>query len=339
MPSERSIPSALTSYLYDPLDRLLGSAIMQRFYQNAFLITALQGNRAVSFLRHQSQPLAQHGQSSTLLATDQQCSVLGTTMTNPYVSYGPYGHRAKRDDSLLGFNGELPDKVSGHYPLGNGHRWFSPVLMRFNSPDRMSPFDKGGINAYCYCLGDPINRHDPSGKVPSFFKKILESALSLADQAGKNLPPSPTWTLGYDKQFFAEALKIAKTSALRKAGRVMPSQITDSPLYRFGVGNVNNPAPFTRKVNSVVLNKESHGMPPLPNQMDDIYIAHATAANAGEISSTTAHVSMAVVWHRQSGPDSVVATGFHVVAAAAAGVEDHWGYKTGKILREIRKDP
>jgi len=36
--------------------------------------------------------------------------------------------------------------------------------MRFLSPDTLSPFDEGGLNAYCYCLGDPVNHHDPSAK-------------------------------------------------------------------------------------------------------------------------------------------------------------------------------
>lgn len=39
-----------------------------------------------------------------------------------------------------------------------------PTLMRFLSPDRLSPFGKGGINSYCYCSGDPINYIDPTGR-------------------------------------------------------------------------------------------------------------------------------------------------------------------------------
>jgi hypothetical protein len=35
--------------------------------------------------------------------------------------------------------------------------------MRFNSPDSLSPFGEGGLNAYAYCIGDPINRRDPTG--------------------------------------------------------------------------------------------------------------------------------------------------------------------------------
>ncbi len=40
--------------------------------------------------------------------------------------------------------------------------------MRFNSPDSLSPFGRGGLNAYAYCQGDPINRSDPGGHISSF---------------------------------------------------------------------------------------------------------------------------------------------------------------------------
>ncbi|NAS96806.1 hypothetical protein CU664_12085 [Pseudomonas syringae pv. actinidifoliorum] len=62
-----------------------------------------------------------------------------------------------------GFNGELLDDITGHYLLGNGYRAYNPVLMRFNSPDSLSPFGKGGLNAYAYCGGDPINKEDSTG--------------------------------------------------------------------------------------------------------------------------------------------------------------------------------
>jgi hypothetical protein len=35
-------------------------------------------------------------------------------------------------------------------------------------PDRQSPFGLGGCNAYAYCLGDPVNRTDPSGETSVF---------------------------------------------------------------------------------------------------------------------------------------------------------------------------
>ncbi|WP_434626810.1 RHS repeat-associated core domain-containing protein [Chromobacterium sp. CV08] len=66
-------------------------------------------------------------------------------------------------DSVLGFNGERIDPVSGATHLGNGYRAYSPALMRFHCPDSLSPFGAGGVNAYAYCDGDPVNRADPSG--------------------------------------------------------------------------------------------------------------------------------------------------------------------------------
>ncbi|MDE1337376.1 RHS repeat-associated core domain-containing protein [Vibrio aestuarianus] len=63
----------------------------------------------------------------------------------------------------LGFNGQRRDPVTNNYHLGNGYRVYNPRTIRFNAPDSMSPFGKGGINSYAYCLGDPINKSDPSG--------------------------------------------------------------------------------------------------------------------------------------------------------------------------------
>ncbi|MCU7239923.1 RHS repeat-associated core domain-containing protein [Pseudomonas peradeniyensis] len=102
---------------------------------------------------------------SALLAVVQQGSIL--TRVNPCClpqsfTYSPYGYHPELKITL-GFNGERLEPITGHYLLGNGYRAFSPMLMRFNSPDSMSPFADGGLNVYGYCLGDPINGRDPSG--------------------------------------------------------------------------------------------------------------------------------------------------------------------------------
>jgi RHS repeat-associated protein len=121
-----------------------------------------------------------HSRNTILLATDQQRSVLSALHEHrPYsIAYTAYGLRPSENSllSLLGFNGELPDPLTGHYHLGNGYRQFNPVLMRFNSPDSWSPFGEGGLNAYGYCGGDPRNRIDNTGhawlKIPSMSRML-----------------------------------------------------------------------------------------------------------------------------------------------------------------------
>jgi RHS repeat-associated protein len=195
MSSQRQ--SLLCQYRYDPLDRLINQArpdapVYQRFYCKSRLATEIQGAIQHSIIQHGDLLLAQQQRegddiSATLLATDLQRSVLHTLEKNHQqqsIAYTPYGHRPAENGltSLLGFNGERPDPVTGHYLLGNGYRAFNPVLMRFNSPDSLSPFGKGGMNSYVYCLGDPINLYDPNGKfaIPNSRANAIDFLTGLA---------------------------------------------------------------------------------------------------------------------------------------------------------------
>ncbi|PYC16952.1 RHS repeat-associated core domain-containing protein [Pseudomonas mosselii] len=103
-------------------------------------------------------------QSIKLLASDAARSVLGSASHR--FAYSAYGYDPVRDARCpqLGFNGFVQDPRAGLYLLGNGYRGYSPVLMRFCSADNLSPFAAGGINAYAYCEGDPINYIDPRGR-------------------------------------------------------------------------------------------------------------------------------------------------------------------------------
>jgi len=184
-----SLREIICRYHYDPLDRLIGHALpdvpeRQRFYCKSRLATEIQGAMRYSIVQQGDQLLA-HQRSegdapdTTLLATDQQRSVLkvlkGEHPPLP-IAYSPYGHRPVESGllSLLGFNGERPDPMTGCYLLGNGYRAFNPVLMRFNSPDSLSPFGKGGLNAYAYCEGEPVLGSDPTGrwKIPNVWNRI-----------------------------------------------------------------------------------------------------------------------------------------------------------------------
>ncbi|MBT2340624.1 MULTISPECIES: RHS repeat-associated core domain-containing protein [Pseudomonas] len=205
----------LCRYHYDPLDRLTGltppeRSGTQRFYQNSELVNEIDSDTQLTIVRNGEQPLAQRLSvagvtDTTLLATDQQRSPL-TALTDTELqrmAYTAYGHRSRESglSCLLGFNGERPDSITGHYLLGQGNRAFNPVLMRFNSPDDLSPFGDGGINSYAYCGGDPVNRYDPSGNSPLRIFK-LKYLSNVARPAGTSdpIPPTPSLKLPTDTQ-------------------------------------------------------------------------------------------------------------------------------------------
>lgn len=81
----------------------------------------------------------------------------------------------------LGFNGQLTER-GGWQLLGNGYRAYNPALMRFHSPDTASPFGDGGLNAYGYCAGDPVNRVDPTGHFAwmAAVRTLIASGRSMA---------------------------------------------------------------------------------------------------------------------------------------------------------------
>lgn len=193
MPAPRT--SMLCHYRYDAIDRLIGQELsdmppLQRFYCRSRLVNEIHGALRDTIFQHDNWLLAQQQQQGTdhhiaLLATDQQRSVLNTLTTNHpihHIAYSPYGHRRVTGGwlSLTGFNGERPDPLTGHYLLGNGYRAFNPVLMRFNSPDSLSPFEEGGLNAYAYALGNPVDRVDPTGHFSFGAARFLIGGLAVA---------------------------------------------------------------------------------------------------------------------------------------------------------------
>lgn len=180
----------LCRYHYDPLDRLSRSqltaqTITELFYNRLRLATEVKGNIRHSFIQQGEHLLAQRtqhskGASTALLATDEARSAINEVEGNAHhaTAFTPYGHRPSDCElfSLLGFKGEHAAPITGHYLLGNGYRAFNPVLMRFNSPDTLSPFREGGINSYTYCANDPINYKDDTGhfkvSISGFLKRL-----------------------------------------------------------------------------------------------------------------------------------------------------------------------
>jgi RHS repeat-associated protein len=103
------------------------------------------------------------------------------------LAYTAYGYLRKVSGAALGFNGEWKDELLQGYALGNGHRLYCPALMRFFSPDVLSPFGKGGVNTYSYCQGDPVNRLDPTGGagVPKLLPRRQERVAGISPEFKK----------------------------------------------------------------------------------------------------------------------------------------------------------
>ena len=119
---------------------------------------------------HQQNP---SWQRTVLLATDSSQSIIAEVAdgkTNA-IAYSAYGEQSAQQEVAtgLGFNGQLREARLGWYLLGNGYRAYNPRLMRFHSPDSWSPFGRGGLNPYMYCVGDPVNRSDPTGHAGGFW--------------------------------------------------------------------------------------------------------------------------------------------------------------------------
>jgi len=184
------------SYTYDAVGVLTLIAVdgrsSTRFWRGSKVVNALStaatGESRLTWLRAGGQPVLEQvsgtGARVTLLAAAVSGSVLlEADSAVRTAAYAPHGARAEGDapadaKAELAFNGELLDSNSGCYLLGAGHhRPYSPTLGVFLAPDSLSPFADGGLNAYAYCAGDPVNRTDPSGH---FWKWIVAGIAVVA---------------------------------------------------------------------------------------------------------------------------------------------------------------
>ena len=186
-------------YGYDPYEHLLvtyepGGKKTIRHYMGEEVALEREAGSSTIFVSHNRMPIAEiSAEDARILGTDDKNSVIsvfdkstGETKTQ---SYTPYGANPQ-NDARIGFNGELKDKATGLYHLGNGTRVYNPNLGLFTSADTYSPFDRGGINPYLYCHGDPVNMMDLSGhfsvgldlglNIFSFIVDAIVLALSIA---------------------------------------------------------------------------------------------------------------------------------------------------------------
>ena len=182
--------AAAATYRFDALDvlaeRRSGASSERRYYVDGELAARSDDARRSIYLRAgghvMAEQLAGANAGTVLLATDRSSTVLGEVRpgAEQHSAYTAYGFPSRGPLwTELAYNGELHETGTGWQLLGNGYRAFNPVLMRFHSPDDVSPFGQGGINAYAYCTNDPINFVDPQGRwgVGAIFAAIAAAGI------------------------------------------------------------------------------------------------------------------------------------------------------------------
>ncbi|MFF7861955.1 MULTISPECIES: RHS repeat-associated core domain-containing protein [unclassified Pseudomonas] len=202
------------------------------FYKGQRLATKLTAGKTGSVFAGAEFVLGEIGEKmQLLLAVDRQNSIIKVRNSRCYSPYG-FDEVASRE-SILGYNGEHRDVMSGYDLLGNGVRAYSSVLMRFCSADVLSPFGAGGINAYTYCEGDPINYLDADGRMkvpvktsaPEYKKSYGISRQSHAIQGDSNLLPL---------SIMEKMVKAVKNVKLRPSSTVGPdSQMKRAVPHKF----------------------------------------------------------------------------------------------------------
>lgn len=175
------------------------------FYQAQYFATHLSNSTSTLFRSGRLILATKQCDHAVLLMTDNQGASLHaqTSSIGKSMAYPPFGHESLvRTYSIPAYNGEWPDSFTGHYLLGNGYRAFSTTLRRFLSPDGHSPFAAGGVNSYAYCLNDPFNNTDPTGRMPVHTPPIVKGTtygLALINDKtlfhnSQSFPPSYQYT-------------------------------------------------------------------------------------------------------------------------------------------------
>lgn len=180
---------------------IIKSTTQKYFYRRNDVSTLSSGDEFFSFMRFETGLSAIWSSAglTRIIGSDAQGSVLSeiesaACVHRRFTVYGLAAHPPGKD---IGFKGERCDVFTQCYPLGNGYRTYIPVLMRFQSADNQSPFGNGGLNAYAFVKGDPVNLSDPSGHSPSpgngqvfYYKgpiRVVEGMRVFYSQSGSGI--------------------------------------------------------------------------------------------------------------------------------------------------------
>lgn len=170
-----------------------------------------------------------------LLATDRLASpivAVGMSGVIP-ISYMLHGSRAAPQGApLTGFTGQPSEPIPAWYFLGRGRRIYNTALGVFHSPDQGgSPFGHGGIHSYGYCGGDPVNRHDRSGRMGEDLVGYLSNSMLPSPKGVINI-------LGYGVNVLGGISPVVSAVSLIRSGTT-PSKLTVISMLASFAGGVS----------------------------------------------------------------------------------------------------
>ncbi|WP_347881678.1 RHS repeat-associated core domain-containing protein [Pseudomonas sichuanensis] len=218
--------------------------------------------------------MSAHAKPVVLLATDTNGSPLAQHASTQFraFAYTAYGYDSPDTNvpRLLGFNAQLR-ALPGIYLLGDGYRCFNTMLMRFTSPDSLSPFEAGGFNAYLYCAGDPVNHTDPSGHVLT-----TRSGFTIGQRP---IPAKPQWITPIPPS--DSAARTAMLTKQRESQLVTRTGLSNFSSYLKKL-NVSENLPYRAPLNARV-----EQLTQAIKQTDDrLLIIQASSATPGADAST-----------------------------------------------------
>ncbi|SFW34724.1 RHS repeat-associated core domain-containing protein [Luteibacter sp. UNCMF366Tsu5.1] len=114
-------------------------------------------------------------------------------------NYGAYGASPRGSTAAkTRYTGEVQEPSTDWYMLEE--RPYDTRLRRFLAPDSLGPFDRGGLNRYTYCSGDPINRIDPTGHawMDWLRRHFRSNATAQGSSAEQGASTSGAGTTGID---------------------------------------------------------------------------------------------------------------------------------------------
>lgn len=149
----------------------------------------------------------------------------GSTL-HPGGRFTPYGENVLGYGDSVGYYKGNRVGARGFQILGNGYRVYSPSMARFIQADVLSPFGVGGVNCYCYCNNDPVNRYDADGhasinkifsrllKFSKSSKKVSKAGVVVADAPLRNHYPE---LLSKEYDFFSRNYNVDPRRVIRSS--------------------------------------------------------------------------------------------------------------------------